>query len=320
MGITEQAIMTVEEAPLHQVSFSREQIELIKRTIARDATDDELMMFLQVCRRKNLDPFSRQIYLRKHWSSDQQQNVMTIQTSIDGFRVLAERSGLYEGQDGPYWCGDDGQWVNAWLHKHPPVAARVGVYRRGFRVPIYSVARYSEYVQTRKDGAPNSMWTKMPANQLAKCAEALAMRRCFPESLGGLYTTDEMGQATESRQAQIDVAESKIAMLQAAAAEAAVSATVAVEEPPTPTPAPKKKTREFDMLKAFSEMKKTMKAELGTELGEATYYRILGAAGYEKSNQITDVEVGRRIYKEMGTVLNDMRLLAQQVQAQEVTP
>lgn len=181
-----------------QTANLRDEIELVKRTVAKGATDLELELFIRQCERTGLDPFARQIYAVKRWDAQAGAEVMQTQVSIDGLRSKAADTQEMAGQDGPYWCGADGLWHDVWLATGNPRAARVVVLRHhpnGVVGRYSGVALFDSYCQRKKNGDPTRMWAQMAPEMLAKCAEALALRKAFPQSLSGLYTGDEMGQA-----------------------------------------------------------------------------------------------------------------------------
>lgn len=217
--MSDKSTALVRSADALPAQFTGEQVELIKQQVMPGASDGELGMFMATCKRVQLDPFAKQIYAIKrrvkvkngNYESWEERWVPLV--SIDGFRVVANRSGAYQGQEGPWWCGPDGKWVDVWLKQEPPFAARVGVWRTGFKQPVYAVARMSAYRQN------TPLWGTMPDNMLAKCAEALALRKAFPNDLSGLYTREEMGQAAD-RGEVVDVEAEPVPPPAAAAREA----------------------------------------------------------------------------------------------------
>jgi phage recombination protein Bet len=164
------------------VNFNEDQLALIKSQIAKDCNTNELQLFLYQCKQTGLNPLTRQIYAIRRSGK------MTIQTSIDGFRVIAERSGSYAGQDEPVWEDDE---------KGFPIKCTVKVYRftPNFEQRYCAgvgVAHFKEYYPI-----PINLQKTMPHTMIAKVAEALALRKAFPQDLSGLYTSDEMSQADE---------------------------------------------------------------------------------------------------------------------------
>jgi len=163
-------------------TWTPDQVQLISSTIAPGCTNDELRLFAYACQRTGLDPFSKQIYAIKRGGK------LTIQAGIDGLRAIAERTGQLDGSE-TYWCGEEGDWRDVWLSSKPPAAAKTIVHRKGSNHAFVGVARFADY------NAGQGLWSKMPAAMIAKCSEALALRKAFPADMSGVYTTDEMQQA-----------------------------------------------------------------------------------------------------------------------------
>jgi phage recombination protein Bet len=179
-----------------QDRFDQYQVAALSQIGIRGATNADLAVFMHYCQRTRLDPFTRQIHMirRREKQGDQWVDKQVIQVGIDGFRVVARRAARRENVALEYedsaWCGTDGQWADVWLSGGHPAAARVTVLRDGRRFP--GVVRFSAFAQTKANGDPVSMWDRMDAEQLEKCAEAKALRRAFPHDLGGIYIPEEM--------------------------------------------------------------------------------------------------------------------------------
>ncbi|RYG40864.1 phage recombination protein Bet, partial [bacterium] len=157
-----------------------EHVDLIRRTVAQGATPDELRLFLYTARNAGLDPLAKQIYYIRRKGKG------TVQVAIDGLRLIADRTGRYAGGDAAEFLGNTEEGY--------PQIARVTVYKMvgGVRCPFSASARWEEYYPGDDQGFT---WRRMPHTMLAKCAEALALRRAFPADLSGLYVHEEMAQA-----------------------------------------------------------------------------------------------------------------------------
>lgn len=238
---------------LTRFGFEPDQVDLIKRTIAKGVDDDELSLFLSVARATGLDPFQRQIHAVRRWDRDANREVMAIQIGIDGYRSISQRTGEDDGMDAPQWCGVDGEWTDVWLGEHPPAAARVTVYRRGVSRPYIATVLWSACVQTTKDGKANHQWRTRGPHMLAKCAEALARRMAFPVVLGGTITDDE---AEDAEFIDRPAAASTVKALpeQSARSEPARSAAPAAPAAPAAAAPAKPEATEQDVVDLIGEM------------------------------------------------------------------
>lgn len=169
--------------PVSAVALTRDDLEVLRATVLPKATDAQLRLFGEACRRRGLDPFAKEIYA---WPDGK--GGIEIVTGIDGLRRLAQRSGEYRGQTHQQWCGPDGEWTDVWLQKDPPAAARITVHRQGYE-PFTGVALWREYAK------PNAVnWAKYSTVMLSKCAEANALRHLFPQETSGIYIAEELGE------------------------------------------------------------------------------------------------------------------------------
>src|SRR5690625_2501997 len=191
----------------NQKTWSGEQRKALEHIGVDQATDEDLAVFFHVVKRTGLDPFARQIHMiprvAKQFDRATNQWVKktthTIQTGIDGYRLIARRAADRAAEQmeisAPEWAHEDGSWrpvwSSAWGH---PLGARVTVTRGGAK--FTGVALFEEYRQTKRDGTLTSMWAQRPAGQIAKCAEALALRMAYPQDMAHIYVEDEMHQAT----------------------------------------------------------------------------------------------------------------------------
>lgn len=174
--------------------WTQEQFELVKRSIAKDATNDEFHLFCYRCKEMNLDPFKKEIYFVKYGTSPG-----TIIVGIDGFRKIAHRSGMLSGIERGVHFDPEGRLISGWAK----------VWRKDWQHPAYEETPLREY----NTGKQN--WAKMPETMIKKCAEAAALRIAFPE-LNGVYEQAEMDQAVDKLEAQrIRTIETQVAVAQA---------------------------------------------------------------------------------------------------------
>jgi phage recombination protein Bet len=159
-------------------AVTADQLELVKKTVAQGATADELKLYLYDCARQGVHPLDRLVHFTKRSGK------YTPITSIDFMRIRAADTGEYAGSDDA---------VFSLQPSEPTFAATMTVWRfvQGQRCAFAATARWLEY----KPEANDFMWKKMPHTMLAKCAEALALRKGFPKQLAGLYAREEMDQA-----------------------------------------------------------------------------------------------------------------------------
>ena len=188
--MSESTAIVVQRDVSGPLEFTPQQQMMIRDTYANGADTKEFQVLMEIAKVRRLNPLLRQVHFVKRWDSQKQKEIWSVQVSVDGLRAIAERTGKYDGQDEPEYELDPEGHV---------ISCKVKVYRKDWSRPAVGVAYWSEYVQTKKDGSPTRFWVSMPRVMIAKCAEAIAMRKAFPEDMGGLYVDEEMQQAENDR-------------------------------------------------------------------------------------------------------------------------
>lgn len=152
--------------------------ETVKRFICPDATEQEMAYFLQTCRTFNLNPLKREIYFVKY--GDMKANILV---GYEVYLKRAERSQKWGGME----------VITEGSIKEGNLKAIVKIYRKDWTNPLVHEADYSEYVQKKKDGTPNTFWANKPKTMIKKVAISQAFRFAFPDEFDGMpYTSDEV--------------------------------------------------------------------------------------------------------------------------------
>ncbi len=168
----------------------------VRKYFCPSATDKEIVIFLQIAKLQNLNPFLREIYLVKYGNSP-----ASILTGYESYLKRAEESGKYGGFK--VWTEGEG----------PEMKACIEVYRKDWDKPLYHEVKYREYVQKTRDGRINSMWASKPETMLKKVAISQGMRLAFPLETGRLpYIQEEIDtRKIESSKPEVEMPEEKSA-------------------------------------------------------------------------------------------------------------
>lgn len=193
--------------------FTEKQMEILRNSICKGVSQEEFEVFIMACVKTKLDPFMKQIYAvpRKCKKSDGSWGTsMTIQTGIDGYRLIAERTGCYAPGPESTYVIEDGKLVSATAYIKKMTSD-------GTWHTVSASAHMDEYMQTFTDRSgekkPMGMWGTMPRTMLAKCAESIALRKAFPAEMSGIYTKEEMSQAESESDEEVKITETQAAEL-----------------------------------------------------------------------------------------------------------
>ncbi len=222
--------------PMRPITMTPQQVALVKRTVAADCNNDEFDLYMEVARRVGLDPFRKQIYAVVYSKNDPEKRKMSIITAIDGYRSVAARNRNYrpdsdpptitydddlKGSENPlgivkavvrcWQLGADQQWYavagEAYWAEYAPIKEKGDaddyewvesgqLWPAGSKKAGQPKMRKQLKAGATSERVPDGKWLSMPHVMLAKCAEAQALRKGWPEDLSGVYVAEEMDRAS----------------------------------------------------------------------------------------------------------------------------
>lgn len=197
--------------PKESYLIPQELKNIYMNTFLKGLTEDEAIVAYRLAKRKNLDIEARQIFFVPYTDKQGRRTVVN-QTSIDGFRLIASKTGKYGGSVTPKLTikTRSGEKMVIPHEEYDPsetdhiISGTISVINIDFPQPQTATALYDSYCK-KYNGNPSGLWATMPDVMILKCAEALALRKAFPQDLSGIYTSDEMDQAKNDNSLQ-DVA------------------------------------------------------------------------------------------------------------------
>jgi phage recombination protein Bet len=232
--------VALQTTPTREIDLSNNQIALIKRTLAADCNDDEFNLYIEVARRMKADPFRRHLYALVFSKNDKEKRRMSIVTGIDFYRVIAQRNRDYRPDDqaptfvckselespanplGIEYCevrafklGPDNKWYPsvgiAYWNEYVPLEEKC---EEGWRW-IETGEVWEDSGKPKKKRVPNGVaievpkgkWLTMPRVMIAKCAEAQALRKGWPEDMAGVYVEEEMDRSRAEEMSASEMAE-----------------------------------------------------------------------------------------------------------------
>lgn len=165
-----------------------EQWNTITQVLYPDAPPHMQVLAWDYCKSRDLDPMLKPVHVVKFWNKDKQQFDHQIIPGIGLYRTMANNTGEYMGKDAPVY-GDNIEKFNISF----PESCSITVYRfiHGQRCPFTATVFWLEEYAKLKDGGPNSFWRTRPKGQIAKVAEAAALRMAFPNEVGSQPTYEE---------------------------------------------------------------------------------------------------------------------------------